>query len=228
MTTLLDWIGRQPDDHPAVLAFLGAGPAGKALGGAHDPVAVASWDPALWLGVWAVGRAVRWSSTGLRAWPGDIKLQALKPSVRDPAVIWPTPGGDLAFSHRAVWAAIQDTADLGAFGHGAYGPAGFVQRAASWLVGVAFGGGPRYDQENAGMYQEGARHFFYDPKLLGLWARVDPAGLEAGSASLVQGNRMKSARLFDGYWTPGGIHPAEFPEGWYRWREDPNSMNKGV
>lgn len=220
MSNLVSWIGDLPSDHPAHHALAAAQTLGRSVAWRH-PVPVATiQDPVLWLAVWSLGGTVRWSpGAGLSGWANAGDLGPASPSesvnVDAPAVIW----DGRVFSHRAVWAAIEDVHDLGAAGWGLKGPAGFVQRAASWLAGNAYGAG-RFLYPAATVpygWTDGHETWLGYAELLGAWARVDPSGrLDPGRATWLSAEGIRSRRLYEGHWTGAEMRPERFYEGWWK------------
>jgi hypothetical protein len=191
------------------------------------PVPVATAEPVLWLAIWRAGKPGRWHPDGLTGVAGK-RIDAVPPdlpSPEDPALLWQAADGWRVFSHRAVWAAILDTARLGAAGRGLPGPAALVQGCASWLEGRTFGDGVRVypDPAVAHGYTDGRRHWVWSAHLLGVYATVDEEGrIGPGRLTRVEtpGGRLKSVRLFDGWWDGKGTVPLRAePGGWF----DPGS-----
>ncbi len=212
MNTLLAWIDALPADHPARCADRG-GPLPLGSG----PFGVARMDPGLWLGAWRAGAPVWWRTAGSRGWlsPGAGRPAPRPLGPADAALLWPRPTGVLVFSHRALWAAICGAAALGAVGR-VGGPVGFVHGAAAWLEGQAFGAGPLLyaDPAVAGAVTDGTRRWAWADELLGAYRRVAPDDAwDPGTRAVEGGARVKSARLFDGWWRDGGLVPARFPGG---------------
>ena len=212
MTTVLAWLDTLPAEHPARRAD-----AGRSLPLAPGPFGVARVDPGLWLAAWRAGAPVWWMAAGSRGWlsPSAGYPTAGRPAPADPALLWPRPGGVLVFSHRALWAAIQGVAALGAAGRMA-GPLGFVHGAAAWLDAQVFGAGPPLypDPAVAGAVTDGRQRWAWADELLGAYRRLAPDhAWDPGTRAAEDGAGVKSTRLFDGWWRDGGLIPARFPGG---------------
>ncbi len=213
MTTLLDWIEALPEGHPARREG-----AGEPLPLAPRPFAAARVDPRLWLNAWRAGAPIWWMRQGSRGWlaTGGGTESFRRPRAADPAVLWPRPAGVLVFSHRAVWAAIVGTAELGAAGRGGEGPLAFVLGAAAWLQGDPFGTGPELyaDPKASGCLTDGRRRWAAADALLGAYRRVAPDDVwDPGTKPAGERGAVKSARLFDGWWRQGEWTPGRFPGG---------------
>jgi hypothetical protein len=212
--TLVEW-SRRTGRWPAA-AGVRTAPAGR-------PVPLRTLLPEAWLAVWAAGRAVLWAPAGLSGWQGTGAPRATAaPAPDDVALLWPGPRGVRAFSHRALWAAVEDTAALGAAGRGLPGPAGLVQGWASWLEGRPFGAGRFLYPHPALAWRvtDGHEIWAWDPDLLGVWARLPADGaLQCGPGVWCDGRagRVRSARLMDGWWRDGDVEPLRAePGGWHR------------
>lgn len=214
MTTLLAWVDALPPEHPAR-----RDDPGGALPLGPGPFAVARVDPPLWLAAWRAGASVWWMAAGSRGWLSAGAVPMPRPTApRGAALLWPRPEGVLVFSHRALWAAIEGTAALGAAGRAA-GPLGFVCGAAAWLDGHAFGAGPPLYADPAvpGAVTDGARRWASADKLLGAYRRLAPDhAWDPATWITADGDGVKSARLFDGWWRDGVVVPARFPGGCWK------------
>jgi hypothetical protein len=218
--TLVAWAFGQAEGHPARAAWHEATAIAAALAGRRAaPWPVARVDPVLWLAAWRAGRAVWMHPAGSRGWlsSGSV-LQQADPGCapNDPAIMVPGPGGTRVFSHRALWAAVRGTWFLGAAGGGLGGAEAFVQGAASWLNGEAFGVGRRLYRhpEGAWLATDGQVVWNTRPELLGVYRRVDGDGVAAlDPSTLILPDGLKSERLFDGWWRGGTVVPARFPGG---------------
>lgn len=226
MTTLWAWLDQLSAQHPAATVVSEASRLAEELvGWSGRPLAVARLDPVLWLALWRAGAVLWWTPTGSRGWQASGVSRPRRHGLLAadaPALLWPGPTGIQVFSHRAVWCAVAGTAALEAAGRGLPGPAGFVQGAAAWLAGQAFGTGRWFyaDPRAAGVVTDGRRRWRYAAPLLGVYQR-EPDGGSSGRAvvdphSSVEGQLVRSARLFDGWWRHGQWEPARFPGGGWR------------
>jgi len=226
VTTLWAWLDQLSADHPAAPVVRDARRLSEELvGWSGRPLGVARVDPVLWLALWRVSAVVWWTPTGSRGWQvaggGGRRYHPL-PAADAPAVLWPSLGGIQVFSHRAVWSAVAGTAALEAAGRGLAGPAGFVQGAAAWLGGQAFGTGRWFyaDPRQAGAVTDGRERWRYAASLLGVYQREPDCGSPDRAAgdpfSTTDGQLVRSARLFDGWWRHGQWEPARFPGGGWR------------
>jgi hypothetical protein len=222
--TIVERVGEWPEARRVSEAAARVAPLFRAWPG---PVPLTTRDPVVWLAVWQAGKIVRWQAGGITGVADTTATSAMltedRPDPSAPALIWPQPDGARVFSHRAVWAAIEDTAALGAAGRGLPGPAGVVQAMAGWIGGRRYADGVvvyRDPLAPAGGYTDGTGRFAYHPDLLGVWARLGPQFEPTpGTATLVEpgGGRVRSLRLFDGWWTGGAVEPLRVdPGGWYR------------
>jgi acetyl-CoA carboxylase biotin carboxyl carrier protein len=209
------WAAAQPAGHPARAAWDRAGRLAVLLAVRPDPVSVATIDPALWLAVWMVGRPVRWHADGLRGLAAVIAAASpgALPDPEAPALIWPRVRGEWVFSHRALGAAVEETAALGAHGRGLPGPLAAVQAWASWALGRPFGEGPwwRPHPEHPGRYTDGAASRAFAPELLGIYAG---AGEIERPSTRQEGRRVRSTRLYAGCWVGREMRPDVFAGGW--------------
>lgn len=219
MRDLLSWLADLRPDHPAHGTVVAAETLGRRVSWRHPVPLATIQDPVVWLAVWWGGGIVRWSpEAGLSGWAhplGSVSGAKPQPAALDaPAVIWE----GRVFSHRAVWAAIEDVHALGAAGWGLKGPAGFVQRVASWMAGSPYGAGSfLYPAVNIPRgWTNGSVSWLECPELLGPWARVDPAGhIEPGRATWMTSEGIRSRRLYGGYWNGAEMRPEKFYEGWW-------------
>ena len=216
----MEWIGAAAPDHPARAALAAAQAVSACLGGRRDPVLVSAVDPVLWLASWTAGRPVLWHRGGLR---GLAAVRASEfppppPATADPvapALIWAKGPTAWVYSHAAVFEAIAETAGLCACGTGFSGPPAFIQGAAAWILGRPFGKGRFFWPlpGATGVVTDGENRFRCLPELLGPFqeAGEDPTA----TTRLEDRVRVRSRRLFDGYWTGQDVVPARFLDGWY-------------
>jgi acetyl-CoA carboxylase biotin carboxyl carrier protein len=221
--TILAYLAGRPAGHPAARLWQAARARWAVLAGAAEPVRVCRADPVLWVAAWLAGRPVRWSpAAGLGGLAPSVPAAGAPPGA-DPAaaaVVWPAGAGERVFSHEAVWAAIEDIHALGAAGRGLAGPAGFVQAAAAWLADRPFGWGGRLRPEAEGLYTDGQRRFRAADALLGVFAREEAGAWITGPHTHWDAGRVKSRRLFDGWYRAGGVEPARFEGGYWRYEPD--------
>lgn len=191
----------------------------------HVPVPVASSALSLWLAVWMAGGIVEWRFDGLRRLAGGGRTGVVVSPPEDwPALVWRTAAGRRVFSHRAVWAAVADVVELGAVGCGLEGPPGVLSLWASrYIVGDPTPPWLYRDPMEAGCITDGRRRWAWAEPLLGVYGEwVGNRLWTPPSTWVASDGRLRSLRLFDGWWIGAGWNPVKVdPGGWYRWAREP-------
>jgi hypothetical protein len=220
--TIVDWARSAPAAKPAWEA------AERYVGTFADwrgPVPVGSEDLALWLAVWLAGGVVEWRRDGLRRLAGGGRVGSADPPEEGrPALVWRTAAGRRVFSHRALWTTVEDLAVLGAVGRGLAGPPGIL---AVWVARyILENPSPPWlyrDPTDAFCVTDGSRRWAWSEALLGIYGEWVAGRLTTPVSTWIDPRgRVRSLRLFDGWWTGSTWEPVKVdPGGWYRWGREP-------